>query len=161
MILSESDLHSSTDVFPIKFLDMQRHHCLLLGRDPFTNLTIARDHLRLRCEQEIKNLLLRLRQYYLLRSHRSDLIESLLANTISAFITSLSALLILRTGAAPVKERDIAIAAAREIDADGALLVKLLDLRAGDFRPEAGELKDLYNGYMTIAQKAAEIADKL
>ena len=55
-ILSRQDLESSTDIFPIKFLDMQLHHILQAGTDVLSGLTISVDHLRLRCEQEIKNL---------------------------------------------------------------------------------------------------------
>ena len=78
LLLSEEDLRRSTDVFPIKFLDIQRHHQVLAGRDVFEGLEIARGHLRLRCEQEIKNLLLRLRQFYLERARRPEWIESTL-----------------------------------------------------------------------------------
>ena len=56
LVLSEEDLRRSTDVFPVKFLDMQRRHRILYGRDVFADLTVSREHLRLRCEQELKNL---------------------------------------------------------------------------------------------------------
>jgi hypothetical protein len=59
MLLSDEDLRRSTDVFPTKFLDIQHHHQLLWGADVLEGLEISRDHLRLRCEQEIKNLSLR------------------------------------------------------------------------------------------------------
>ena len=39
---------------------------LLCGQDVMKDLTIKRDHLRLRYEQEIKNLMLRLRSSYLM-----------------------------------------------------------------------------------------------
>ena len=71
MLLSEDNLRRSTDVFPIKFLDMQQHHRVVWGKDVLADLLIAKDHLRLRCEQEIKNLLLRLRQFYLHRAHHA------------------------------------------------------------------------------------------
>ena len=65
-ILTQQDLMTSTDVFPIRFLDMQQDYILLCGQDVMKDLTIKRDHLRLRCEQEIKNLMLRLRSSYLM-----------------------------------------------------------------------------------------------
>ena len=46
--------------------DMQQDYILLCGQDVMKDLTIKRDHLRLRCEQEIKNLMLRLRSSYLM-----------------------------------------------------------------------------------------------
>ena len=56
LTLSEEDLRSSTDVFPIKFLDIKRTHVIYRGKDVMSDLEIPRDNLRLRCEQEIKNL---------------------------------------------------------------------------------------------------------
>ena len=65
-ILTQEDLMTSTDVFPIRFLDMQQDYILLYGKDVLKDLIIKRDHLRLRCEQEIKNSMLRLRTSYLM-----------------------------------------------------------------------------------------------
>src|SRR5689334_6071811 len=43
MLLSENDLRCSTDVFPIKFLEMQQHHRVLWGKDLLADLPIATD----------------------------------------------------------------------------------------------------------------------
>ena len=67
-LITEKNLRASTDVFPVKFLSMQESYRVLLGIDILGGLTIRREHLRLRCEQEFKNILLRLRRHYLLES---------------------------------------------------------------------------------------------
>ncbi|MCP4664105.1 MAG: hypothetical protein GY856_52645 [bacterium] len=64
--ITETNLRSSTDVFPVKFLAIQESYCVLWGRDILRELEISRAHLRLRCEQEVKNLLLRLRRHFLM-----------------------------------------------------------------------------------------------
>lgn len=48
MLLTPEDLARSTDVFPIKFADIHRHHLLLWGNDPLQELQITAAHLRLR-----------------------------------------------------------------------------------------------------------------
>ena len=58
LTLTTSDLNTSTDVFPIKFLDMQQDYEVLAGDDVVKGLEVSRDNLRFRCEQEIKNLML-------------------------------------------------------------------------------------------------------
>ena len=161
MVLSEDDLRSSTDVFPIKFLDMQEHHRVLWGKDVLSGLTIARDHLRLRCEQEIKNLLLRLRKVYLQRAGKSNLIKGTLTTTASAFLNSLSAVLILKTGQAPTQKSAIAEAAARELELDGNTLREVLALGRGGRKANAAELRHLYDSFMETVQKAANIVDQL
>ena len=67
MTLTREDLKSSCDVFPIKFHDMQTHHRVLFGEDVLSDLEISDEHLRLRCEQQLKNQMLRLRAIYLPR----------------------------------------------------------------------------------------------
>lgn len=161
MALTENDLRRSTDVFPIKFLDMQRHHRVLWGKDVLTDLHIATDHLRLRCEQEIKNLLVRLRGFYLQRAQHSELVESTLTAAISSFLSSLSALLILKTGQAPTDKKAIVAAGARELGLDSKPLQETLALKSGEYKPNAAELKQLYGAFMSTVERAADIVDKL
>ena len=61
MVVSETDIKGSADVFPIKFLQIKHHHKLLYGTDVFQGMEVSKAHLRLRCEQELKNLMLRTR----------------------------------------------------------------------------------------------------
>lgn len=161
LFLSERDLRRSTDVFPVKFLDMQRHHQVLRGRDVLVDLTIAQDHLRLRAEQQIKNLLLRLRLYYVRRSHRPELIESTLSGAISSLISSLAVLLLLKTGQTPTGKAQIADAAAQTFGLDGQLLQNVLALKARNYEPDDAELRRLYGDFMTAVEHTADVVDQL
>jgi predicted nucleotidyltransferase len=62
MILVESEIARSTDVFPILYDDIKRHHVVVRGTDPFKDLVIARRHERLRVEQELREAQIRLRR---------------------------------------------------------------------------------------------------
>lgn len=63
-IITPKDVARLTVVFPTKMLDIQRRHVVLLGEDPFEGLTVDHEHIRLRAEQELRNLLLRLRHRF-------------------------------------------------------------------------------------------------
>lgn len=77
-ILSQDEILASTDVFPITFLEMKHNYELLAGKDLLKELHISDVHLRLRCEQEFRNLLMRMQSSFVLRQHSaSDLLESL------------------------------------------------------------------------------------
>jgi len=160
MVVTEDGLLRSTDVFPIKFLDMQKHHRVLVGKDVLTDLAITNAHLRLRCEQEIKNLLYRLRHFYLQRGSRPELVEATLGTAVSAFLKSLSALLTLKIGHAPTAKSAIAEAVVRELDLDGRPLHDALALKSGTYKPDSAELRDLYGRFMATVQKAADIVDR-
>lgn len=60
-ILTLDELQMSADVYPIKFLDISQNHKILIGSDPFDQVEVHQDNLRLRCEQELRNIALRLR----------------------------------------------------------------------------------------------------
>ena len=158
LLLCESDLRRSADVFPVKFLDMQRHHRVLWGKDILVDLIIARDHIRLRCAQEITNLELRLRQFYLRRAHRPELIESTLTRAISSFLTSLNTLAELKTGQAATSKPEI-IEAAEGIGLDAQALREVFALKRGRLKPDTDELKQLYGRFMMTVQQAAALVD--
>ncbi|MEE9158437.1 MAG: hypothetical protein V3U60_08635 [Gammaproteobacteria bacterium] len=158
MVFAEDGLGRSMDIFPIKFLDMQRHHRVLWGKG--INLSVAEDHLRLRCKQEIKNLSLRLRSSYLQRSAHSELLEATLTHGISSFVMGLSALLFLKTGDTPTAKRDIAEAAVRELGLEEKPLSDVFALKLGEYKPDALELKRLYGAFMATVERAADIADQ-
>jgi hypothetical protein len=158
MLLSEGDLRRSTEVFPVKFLDMRRHHRVLWGKDVFSDLTISRDHVRLRCAQEFTNLLLRLRQFYVQRAHQPELIESTLTKAVSSFLASLNTLAELKTGQAASDKSSI-IDAAERIGLEVQALRDVLALKLGELKPTTEELKHLYDLFMMTVQQAAELVD--
>lgn len=62
MILTESEIPRSADVFPLLYDDIRRCHVLLSGTSPFSGLVISDRHLRLRIEQELREAQIRLRR---------------------------------------------------------------------------------------------------
>jgi len=158
MLLGERDLRRSSEVFPVKFLDMHRHHRVLWGKDLLSDLAISRDYVRLRCAQEITNLLLRLRQFYVQRAHRPELIESTLTKAISSFLAALNTLTELKTGQAASDKSSI-IEAAEKIGLDAQPLRDVLALKRGELKPNTEELKRLYDLFMVTVKRAAELVD--
>ena len=161
MILSLEELRRSTDVFPIKFLDMQQHHLLLAGKDVLARLTIHDDHVRLRCEQELKNLNLRLHAMYVRSGGRSEPLRQFLERAIDPFLTSLWALIRLKQGSAPSRHAEVIAAASGLLETDGARLQQILRLRGDKSQVPADKLKELFAGLMRDVQRAALVADEL
>jgi predicted nucleotidyltransferase len=62
MILVEGEIARSTDVFPLLYDDIRRHHVVVRGTDPFEGLVISDRHRRLRVEQELREARTRLRR---------------------------------------------------------------------------------------------------
>ena len=83
-VMSHSELVASTDVFPITFLEMKQHYKVLAGQDYLADLSISDVHLRLRCEQELRNLLLRMQSSFVLRKHSTAGLLETLSTSIAA-----------------------------------------------------------------------------
>lgn len=62
MILTVDDIARAADAFPVFYADLQRTHALLHGEDPFASLELHDEHLRLRVEQELREVQIRLRR---------------------------------------------------------------------------------------------------
>ena len=62
LILSHDEFVSSSDVFPMEYLDIVATHKVLHGDDATSDLTISRTHLRHQVEHQLRGYLLSLRQ---------------------------------------------------------------------------------------------------
>lgn len=62
MILTRAEIARSADCFPLLYGDLARTSVTLTGTNPFTGLTISEAHKRLRIEQELRELRIRLRR---------------------------------------------------------------------------------------------------
>jgi hypothetical protein len=63
MILLADEIARAADVFPLLYEDIQLHHAVLWGEDPFVDLVIHAEHRRLRIEQELRDARIRLRRF--------------------------------------------------------------------------------------------------
>ncbi len=163
MLVTTTDLESSTDVFPLRFLDIQRSHLIIWGEDVVSGLDIAWDHLRLRVEQEIKQLLFDLRHKYLHFSQgRPEVLGRLLGEKFGAFLVALGALLYLRDAQWWLSGKDtIAAAAVDALGLDDALLERLLLLHRRQFHPSAEQIHTLYDHFLAIVEDVAMTVDRL
>src|SRR5689334_8191490 len=63
-ILNSSEVARLSVTFPTKLLDIARHHIVIFGADPFADVQVSREQVRLRIEQSLRNSELRLRRRY-------------------------------------------------------------------------------------------------
>jgi predicted nucleotidyltransferase len=159
--LSHEDLIRSTDVFPMKFLDIQENHHAVWGNDPFKDLEISREHLRLQCEQEVKNLMLRLRQFFLRRALDAGSIENILTDAISHFLVPLRVMIQLKNGDGPDKKRDLVDSASKAFDLDREALLQILRLKEKKEKMKRTALEMLYERFMNCVVQAANAVDSL
>lgn len=159
MLLTSDDLRDSADIFPIKFLDMQRRHKVLWGDDPFASVKVTHDHLRLRCEQELRNLSLRLRQSYIQRTERPELLQAALSRAVSSLLVNIGALLEIKTGK-PAGTKQEALAQAAQLGIPLEPLQQAWAIKQGELTPEPDALRRIFAAFMAAVQKTAELAEE-
>jgi predicted nucleotidyltransferase len=94
MFVLEQELEAAAQAFPVKFADIQRRRQVLLGADPLVKDLVPRDAEIVHLRQVLLNLVLRLRERYLMVSLREEQAARALAEAAGP----------LRSGAASILE---------------------------------------------------------
>ncbi|QDT40153.1 hypothetical protein Pan241w_02060 [Gimesia alba] len=161
MILTQDDLISSCDVFPVKFHNIKQYHTLLHGQDVISDLDISDEHLRLRCEQELKNIMIRLRTIYLHRRHKPEQLLQTLLETANSFLNNVNACLLVKTGIVPEEDSDVLDEFGDEFQIDVAVIRKILEFRRLQQMPSSEELKKIYSGFMSLIHETTHLVDQM
>jgi len=96
LIIARGELPRLSIAFPTKILDIQRHHVLLFGEDPFEGIIVSREHIRAHAEQELRNLSLRLRRRFVSIHDDGAALAMAATDAAVALAVNLRALLFLR-----------------------------------------------------------------
>jgi hypothetical protein len=148
----------SLDVFPIEFLDIARHHRVIHGSESLAELSIDRELLRLQCERELREKLMRLREAYVIGRGRRRALERLLVESYASFAPVLRACLHLLGAPIPVHDREVAAGLCQLLDLPAAPLVGVSSL-AGGGRPE--DLEELFAAYYRVMSAMTARIDRM
>jgi hypothetical protein len=161
LLMSEHEVQTSTDCFPIEFHDMTRQHRVLHGKDVVSSMIVDNSFYRAQVEHELRAKLLRLRQKASGVLSDKDLLRKLLADSISTFCVLFRHALMLKGHEARMKKRDV-IAQAREVfGIDAAPFEKLLDLREEKIKPRDLDPGPLLGPYLKEISVVIDVVDGL
>lgn len=160
MVMTLEELHSSTDVFPITFLEMKYGYRVLLGEDVLADLPIQFGHLRLRCEQELKNLLLRMQNSYLTQHNKRSL-RNVFRSNYYAFVRTLRAALILVGQKCPESDRAAMELSSETFGFDLELANRVQQACESRLNAIGEPLRALYVALMELVAEAASVIDRL
>jgi len=101
LLMTDSYIERSRDVFGVELLDFQLTHRTILGADPFAALSFKKQDVRLQCERELKATLIRLRQGYIAAAGNNKLIRDVLIAAAKGLAPLLRAMLWLKDSDRP------------------------------------------------------------
>jgi len=161
LFFSEDSIYTSTDIFPIEFLDMQENYAVLLGRDVLEGLEIDTAHLKFQCEHELKSKLVHLRQLYLKVYRNRNLLSSLLFKSANSILHILRNVLRLRGRKAPYLKADIVTELGLEFKVDINIWRQILEAKNQQRRLSLKDSERLFTGLIRELEKIVDIVDKL
>lgn len=113
-------IRDSIDVYPIEFLDLARHRHVIHGSDPLADIRIDATLLRLQCERDLREKLMRLREGYVESRGRPRALRRLLALSYASFALVFRGYLHLLGARVPAHDREAAAALCAALGLDGA-----------------------------------------
>lgn len=161
LMLTEKTLETSTDAFPMEFLEMKESHVLLFGQDVLPSLRISLDNLKRQCEEQVKGKLIHLRQGYMETGGDKGALERLIAASIEPFTEVMRNVLRMKGKDAPVKKDTIISEFCKETGADDGPFMDALMLRRHALKLDKTELDELFERYLKELDSLAEKIDKI
>ena len=163
LLMSEEEVRTSTDCFPIEFQDMKDRRKVLHGRDVVADLQIDFKFHRAQVEYQLRTKKLRLRQQATaLLAKNDDSLVKLCAESLSTFcVLGRHALLLSGVHVHP-KKRDVIAQLAKSMGGSFDAFETLLDVREGKpYRGTVAESRSLFDNYLMQIQAVTGYVDRL
>ena len=166
VLLTENSLKSSTDVFPILIRELKSGSQLVYGKDVVADLDYQPAHLRLRCEQELRALQLRMQGICLMHFASPHRLRSALVRDYKTFEPLLQIAMSLSgtetlSGAETLSGRQLLEAAAAKLEIEAEPLVEALEFADGNGEFDEESFGYHYIDLMTSVRMTADLVDQL
>jgi len=160
LLLSEEEVRTSTDCFPIEFHDMQERRRVLFGKDVIEGLAIDKTFYRAQVEHELRAKMLRLRQKAAGVLGDNPALLRLMIDSVSSFFVLSRHALLLSGIQVEWQKREVA----RNLSAigvDSAPFDTLLDLRERKKQSAGLDTESLFANYLKQIEAAVAHVDRL
>ncbi|MCZ6779368.1 MAG: nucleotidyltransferase domain-containing protein [Acidobacteria bacterium] len=150
-------IRDAADVFPIEFLDILAGRVVLHGDDPFADLEVHPTHLRLQCERELREKIMRLREGYAESHDNSRNLKRLLTSSYTTFVALFRGCLHLLGGEVPVHNPEVVAAFCNRADIRRDPFEEVDRLKHGESVPN---LKATFGRYYAALSQAVRVVDR-
>jgi hypothetical protein len=157
-LFTQATLRQTADVFPIELAEIVERHLVLHGSDPLAALpALDGENLRLQCERELREKLMRLQEGYALSRGKEADLARLIASSFAAFALVFRGCVRLLGDVAPDTGLGAAEAFSRRAGIDPAPFAEADRLRRGE---SVGSVRDLFARYYAALDRAVDAVDR-
>lgn len=129
VIMNIDEWYSSFDVYAIEYSDIRSNYKLLYGEDLVTKIQIDKYYLRLQCESELKNLLLKYKNNFLLNIKHDKDMKFVLDQVIKTLLVIFRSLLRLHDMEVPYRAVDIIEQVSKILNFNKIVMTKLAKVK--------------------------------
>ncbi len=159
LFFTAEELRASADVFSIEILDMQDSRRVLYGSDTIAGIDVPMNLHRVQVEHDLRTLLLKLRQHFLLNGHKENELRAAAAKSSSSALALLRHTLIAFEEEPPATAQEVFARIAALTGADAAAFAGAFKLR--DLHAHAEDIVRTYENYLNALSVVVSALDKI
>jgi hypothetical protein len=162
LFLTLQHIDTSSDVFPIEFIEMKENHVVIYGDEIFDSIVIHSENVRLQCESTLKGQIIKLRQGYLELMAKPELLRRLMIDSLTGLLPTIKNILKLKGKVlATVKKDELISQLEKEYGIDVAPLIKVLYNKLKITKLAVNEVDAVFEQYLDVIQRLAIAVDEL
>ncbi len=129
VIMNRDEWYSSFDVYAIEYSDIKGNYRLIYGEDLVQSISINKYFLRLECEAELKSLLLKYKNNFLMNIRSDKEMKKLLSHVIKTSLVIFRSVLRLHDCAVPYRAVDIIEFVSNYLNFNKIVMLKLAKVK--------------------------------
>lgn len=158
LFFTAKELQDSADVFSIELLDMRENRRVLYGADIIAGIDVPMNLHRVQVEHDLRTLLLKLRQNFLINGQKDDELRAAAAKSSSSAFTLLRHVLVAFDEKPPAGAPEVFARIAALTGADAEAFAAAFKLRA--FHAPADDIRRAYGQYLNALSMVISALDK-
>lgn len=161
LFLTERYIASSTDIFPIEFLDMKENYEVLYGKDVLKDIVVETVNLRFQCEQELKAKLIGIKHFYLKINKDQRALGKFLLESFTPVLHVLRNVLRLKGKKPAYQKKDLLKALAAEFEINLHSWETILAAKQNEVKLGIKTTYSLFANFVDDLEGIVEAVDKL
>ncbi|HKS75183.1 MAG TPA: nucleotidyltransferase domain-containing protein [Terriglobales bacterium] len=161
LVMTQTEIERSADVFSIELFDIQQRHRVLFGDDVLNGLRIPMQWHRAQLEYEMREKLILLRERMLAASGDKSRLWDLLLHSLPAFTTLFRHALMTMGEPVPTTKREAVQTLATRLAFDPAPFSQLLDIREKKAQRSQFDVRDIFARYLIAVEQVTAAVDTM